>query len=274
MILFGCTWEVRGSAVGGENVATPFRVMSSRAGHRYDMALYGALNGRVDRIGMPASFPDDESTFLAALDGIDLFHMHWPELLLERTHASARAIDRALAETGVMRIVWTQHNLLPHTEKNDWPAIYQLWADAAMGIIHHSQWGLDLATGFRAIPAKCRASCDSAWSLGRDRINDQHLDRETLARPYKLIPRARIWGSLAHPGQPRTSVWLSRHSGHAIVTISIWRFFRWARTNPYRQASAHPRRPYKPDDAAKYLQPAARLYRCPGSPIRDRTVRC
>ncbi len=74
---------------------------------------------------------------------IDVLHMHWPEwwqgLDLERNRV---ALER-LREAGV-RIVWTQHNLVPHRARGrDAEALYQMWAEAADAVIHHTRWGRD-----------------------------------------------------------------------------------------------------------------------------------
>jgi glycosyltransferase involved in cell wall biosynthesis len=40
-----------------------------------------------------------------------------------------------------VRIVWTQHNLIPHDRDPRWEDIYRAWALAADAVIHHSEWG-------------------------------------------------------------------------------------------------------------------------------------
>ena len=59
------------------------RVMSSKASAPYDRALYAPLAGRVERVAFPKSFPDDEAALRAALETIEIFHLHWPERFLD-----------------------------------------------------------------------------------------------------------------------------------------------------------------------------------------------
>ncbi len=175
-----------------------FRVMTSTRGHRYDRALYAPLAGRVALVLFPASFPDEEPELLTALDGVQIFHLHWPELMLGPNRAAhARLIE--LLEQRNVRVVWTQHNLQPHTPHRSWQSIYQLWADAAHGVIHHSHWGMARALEFRSYrhDAIHRVIRHGHW--GAVRINDRALDREELARPYKMAPERTHLGILGAP---------------------------------------------------------------------------
>lgn len=172
--------------------------MTSRYGHRYDKALYEPLAGRVEHIGVPASYPGDETALRAALQGIDLFHMHWPELLLGPEIDQHVRLIEILRDRRV-RIVWTQHNLLPHIQHRAWPAIYQLWADAAQGVIHHSQWGKERTHDFRSYrpDAIHRVVRHGHW--GAIRTNEESLDRDALARPYGMDPARTHLGVLGAP---------------------------------------------------------------------------
>ncbi len=182
-------------------MATSVRVMTSVQGHRYDASLYGPLIGKVDQVPLPKSFPADETELLAALDGVAHFHMHWPELTFG-TDRSAHERLIEILEKRQIDIVWTQHNLLPHAPDRSWKAIYQLWADAARGLIHHSHWGMERTLAFRTYrpDAVHRVIRHGHW--GALRINDEVLDREELARPYKMAPERTHLGVL---GAPRSS---------------------------------------------------------------------
>jgi hypothetical protein len=84
---------------------------------------------------------------VAALRDVDQFHLHWPEWLALDDVGTHRRVIESLRAAGV-RIVWTQHNRLPHSVANCegvYP-VYQEWADAADGVIHHSDWGRAVMT--------------------------------------------------------------------------------------------------------------------------------
>ncbi len=185
----------------GENVSTPFRVMPSVQGHRYDASLYAPSLGKMDQVPLPKSFPADETELLAALDGVALFNLHWPELMFETNRRAHERLIEILGERQI-EIVWTQHNLLPHAPHRSWKPIYQLWANVSHGVIHHSNWGMNRARDFRRYrpDAVHRVIRHGHW--GAMRINDDELDREELARPYKMAPDRIHMGVL---GAPRTS---------------------------------------------------------------------
>lgn len=121
----------------GWSVTPLLRVMSYEHGHHYDASLYGPLAGRVAESPLPrAALHGDR----AALADCDIFHLHWPESMLPCELERHRAFIDALRSAEV-RIVWTQHNLIPHARDPRWEPIYKAWAAAADAIIHHSEWG-------------------------------------------------------------------------------------------------------------------------------------
>jgi hypothetical protein len=71
---------------------------------------------------------------------VDIFHLHFIDAMgrdLEQT----RKLIQELKSAGT-KIVWTAHDLTPHSKRLEhFDPIFQLWADAADGVIHHSQWG-------------------------------------------------------------------------------------------------------------------------------------
>jgi len=172
--------------------------MSSKLGHRYDKGLSAPMAGRVRQVAFPESFPHDETELQGALDGVAIFHMHWPELTFgPNRQGHARLIE--MLEERQIKIVWTQHNLLPHAMHRAWPGIYQLWADAAVGVIHHSQWGMERALGFRSYrrDALHRVIRHGHW--GALRVNREELDRDELAKPYKMATERTHLGILGGP---------------------------------------------------------------------------
>lgn len=125
------------------SVAPVLRVASTAKGHHYDRCLYEPLQGAVEERQFPfAAFTDPERG-RAAARAADVLHMHWPEWT-SHDPAAHRAVVALLREERV-RIVWTQHNLVPHSRDPALPELYATWAAAADGVIHHSRAGEALA---------------------------------------------------------------------------------------------------------------------------------
>ena len=117
------------------------RVASTIHGHPYDRSLYDPLTDRVVATG--AGIPDDK--LVRRLRDIDVLHMAWPEWWSGVDPERTAEVLGQVKATGTA-IVWTQHNLLPHFFKTDEAAAsYQLWAEAADAVIHHSEVGRDVA---------------------------------------------------------------------------------------------------------------------------------
>ena len=117
------------------------RVASTIHGHPYDRSLYDPLADRVVATG--AGIPDDK--LVRRLRDIDVLHMAWPEWWSGVDPERTAEVLGQVKATGTA-IVWTQHNLLPHFFKTDEAAAsYQLWAEAADAVIHHSDVGRDVA---------------------------------------------------------------------------------------------------------------------------------
>lgn len=117
------------------------RVLSSAHGHPYNESLYGALADRVVSGAFPPSVLAGERK---PLRHWDMFHLHWPERMLPMRPDLHETIITALRESET-RIVWTQHNLLPHERHGADEAVYAAWAQASDAVIHHSEWGRDRA---------------------------------------------------------------------------------------------------------------------------------
>jgi len=121
------------------SVAPAWRVASTAKGHHYDRCLYEPLRGAVEEKQFPFEAFCDPERGRAAARAADILHMHWPEWT-SHDPAAHRAVLALLREERV-RIVWTQHNLVPHGREPALTEVYQLWAAAADGVIHHSRAG-------------------------------------------------------------------------------------------------------------------------------------
>jgi glycosyltransferase involved in cell wall biosynthesis len=121
----------------GWSVTPLLRVMSREYGHHYDASLYEPLAERVAESPLP---PAALSGDRAALADCDIFHLHWPESMLPPSLERHEAFIDTLRAAEV-RIVWTQHNLIPHDRDPRWNDIYKAWAGAADAVVHHSEWG-------------------------------------------------------------------------------------------------------------------------------------
>lgn len=121
------------------SVAPVWRVVSSAKGHHYDRCLYEPLRGRVVELRAPPELFSEPEGARGFLRDVDLFHLHWPEWTTHDVDVQRRLIA-VLRECGV-RVVWTQHNLVPHSRDERLAGSYALWAEAADGVIHHSRCG-------------------------------------------------------------------------------------------------------------------------------------
>jgi len=123
-------------------IAPVLRVATSASAHHYNRSVYDPLAGRIAESQFPFEWLEhsngEAEAFLRALD---IFHLHWPEWLSQSVDVHRRLLDRLHAAD--VRIVWTQHNLIPHRRDGDLIELYRLWAAAADGVIHHSQSGAD-----------------------------------------------------------------------------------------------------------------------------------
>lgn len=139
-------------------VRPALKVATSPGGHDYVRALMEAFPERtvMEHRTAHGLSPGRESveglTGKWAEDAQDVFHLHWPEHLFsqgagvsaEEVDSAHRALVERLRARGV-RVVWTLHNRRPHN-RAVWPderadRLYRLWAGAAAGVIHHSEWG-------------------------------------------------------------------------------------------------------------------------------------
>lgn len=123
----------------GWSVTPKLRVLTTERAHHYHRTVLDPLvaaGAVVDEQVSRSRLPGD----LLDLGQWDLFHLHWPEWYLGPDVARHRAAVEQLREAGV-RIIWTQHNLVPHDRDPRLPEIYAVWAGAADGVVHHSAHG-------------------------------------------------------------------------------------------------------------------------------------
>jgi glycosyltransferase involved in cell wall biosynthesis len=122
-------------------VAPVLRVATSASAHAYNRCLYDPLAGRVAETQFPYEWmaEPDAAEADGFLQSLDVFHLHWPEWLSHSLDVHQSLIARLRAAE--VRIVWTQHNLVPHYRDVALGDIYQLWAEAADAAIHHSRHG-------------------------------------------------------------------------------------------------------------------------------------
>ncbi len=124
-------------------VTPTLRVASTAHSHHYDASLYRSLeaNGRARSYPNPLGPLGQHSV---SLENIDIFHLHWPEWLAFEDFDEHRRIADQLDRAGIP-VVWTAHNLTPHEKRpQTYDPIYELWAQRADGVIHHSAHGESL----------------------------------------------------------------------------------------------------------------------------------
>jgi glycosyltransferase involved in cell wall biosynthesis len=130
----------------------PVAVSSPRA--RYVRTIYNNLQKQVHT--MPWS-PGIDFIQSVILDKVEQFHLHWPEWFLREPHSldlHQHIIEKIKKKN--IRLIWTQHNLLPHIKTEEFFAIYQAWAQATDIAIHHSKWGQDLVRSQYDFSASCK----------------------------------------------------------------------------------------------------------------------
>ena len=123
------------------SVTPVLRVASTMYGHQYDRSLYDPIRDRL--VTRSAKIPDEQ--LIRRLDDMDVLHMAWPEWWAGTDPERNRTVIDQVRSSGTT-VVWTQHNLLPHGIKDDDArATYQLWAEAADTVIHHTEIGRRVA---------------------------------------------------------------------------------------------------------------------------------
>ena len=191
------TFEPEGSIEATIKLTTKLRVGSTAYGHHYDRAIYREIRNDVDERPSPWQ-PVGESTPDTAAS-LDLFHLHWPEWVAFDNVEAHDAIIARLRSEGVP-IVWTQHNLTPHSkEPGKYETVYAHWAAAADGVIHHTAWGRELVmSAYEFNPqAEHRLIPHGHWGHDADRI--AHLTRVDAEAQLGLGPCAIRFGIVGAP---------------------------------------------------------------------------
>lgn len=126
------------------SVTPSWRVLSTAASHPYSTTVLDPLVSSGDAVVRQASV--ERMIADGRISGWDLLHLHWPEWSFGPIDVDGhRRLAEALVGAGV-RIVWTQHNLVPHDKDPRHEEAYQVWAEAAHGIVHHSEHGRAIVT--------------------------------------------------------------------------------------------------------------------------------
>jgi len=126
------------------SVTPLLRVASTEHEHHYHRSLYDPLAGQVADAPFPRPAPGSPALAREHLRHVDFFHLHWPEWLWGPDPEAHRRFIETLRAAEV-RILWTQHNLVPHRKDDAYRTIYGLWAEAADATLHHSRWGESVA---------------------------------------------------------------------------------------------------------------------------------
>jgi hypothetical protein len=121
------------------------RVLASESDAAYHRVIYDTLRGSIAEAHLPSTMSGNGHSLRALLSRYEVFHLHWPELLLGADDKAHDALIDAL-EDARTTVVWTQHNLLPHHGDPRAEGVYERWAKVARGVIHHSRWGKKQAT--------------------------------------------------------------------------------------------------------------------------------
>ncbi|RKN44901.1 hypothetical protein D7294_07275 [Streptomyces hoynatensis] len=180
----------------GWSVTPLLRVLSSCHGHAYDASLYGPLAGRVAAGRLPREVLAGDHR---ALDSWDQLHVHWPEgMNLPCELDRHLALIEGLREHEV-RIVWTQHNLVPHDRSPGWVPIYQAWAAAADAVIHHTPWGMGRARARYRYGAHTRHHVIPHGHFGGLMKDVASVDRRAAERSLGLRPGALRFGVIGAP---------------------------------------------------------------------------
>ena len=141
--------------MAGSRESKPLIVLTSHVAAEYHRVIYDCLAGRVTDSGLNRPGRWEPRSFDDMLAGADVFHLHWPEWLLPPDIRLHQQFIAALRRSG-LTLILSQHNLRPHRSSDALDHIYQLWAGAADGVIHHSQWGMERALAFQPYRPGCR----------------------------------------------------------------------------------------------------------------------
>ncbi len=132
----------RGEVNLSVRITPKLRICNTIGDHHYQRSLYDPIQDDVWEMLFPRNCWRDLRAAAEFLKHIDQFHLHWPEHFLGTNLRAHKNMIDCIKQSGV-RIIWTQHNLVPHhpDQRANAHEIYQLWAQAADAIVHHSESG-------------------------------------------------------------------------------------------------------------------------------------
>ncbi len=165
------------------------RVLTNARRHHYHRSLYDPLVGRVLEGQL------DFRKGAAELERWDVFHLHWPEGMLGTDLDRHRSFIEQLEESG-LPVVWTQHNLVPHDRDPAHVAAYQAWASTAVGVIHHSRWGMGMVRERYAFKPDAIHRVIPHGHFGNLHVT---ADREEVERELGLTPGKLRLGIIGAP---------------------------------------------------------------------------
>lgn len=124
------------------SITPKLRICNTIGDHHYQRSLYDPIQDDVVDMLFPTRYWRNIDAARVYLEDIDQFHLHWPEHFLGTDLEAHMRMISCIKQSGV-RIIWTQHNLIPHSidHRENAHEIYQAWASAADAVVHHSESG-------------------------------------------------------------------------------------------------------------------------------------
>ncbi len=183
------------------------RVTAPEIDHHYHRSLYDPLAGRVVERRFSLGWVSRPERAAAALRDVDIYHLHWPEWIAGPDLAVHERFVETLRRSGV-RIVWTQHNLVPHRKDADYEAIYSLWARSVDAAIHHSEWGMARMRERHAFGAHTIHRVIPHGHFGSLMGEVADIDREEAERAVGLDPCALRIGIVGAPREEKRTAML------------------------------------------------------------------
>ena len=129
-------------------------IANGNVGYQQHLAAATTAAGLPTEIfrGWGGHLPEQVDAILAT--GASVIALQWPEAMCwsETGAWDQQVLDEMAAALRRLKdadrtLVWCMHNLWPHAAGNRdfWRALYQVFAQYADGVMHHSHWGRDLA---------------------------------------------------------------------------------------------------------------------------------
>jgi glycosyltransferase involved in cell wall biosynthesis len=187
------------------SVTPRLRLASDAPTHHYHRSLYEPLADRVVDKGLHRGHVEAPARGFDRLRDVDVFHLHWPEWLLGADPGLARAFVDLLAASKV-RLVWTQHNLVPHEHDPAHDAVYATVAAAADAVLHHSAWGRDQALARWRYRPDCRHAVVPHGHFGDLMADVAGVDRAAAEADLGLRPAQVRFGIVGAPRRAKHTV--------------------------------------------------------------------